>query len=124
MGLMTKRRPDGSMQTRSLLLTAGPRTLARAVYEAARGIDGVLFSHVGEDFVGFRLGKSWDDQAWIETIIRPADGGTSVRVVARLDPEDAKTSASGVEQAKTGVSLVIRALENAERRYTEDPGSG
>lgn len=113
---MTKRRPDGSMPTRSLLLTAGPQTLVRAVYEAARGIDGVLFSHVGEDFVGFRLGNSWDDQAWIETIIRPVEGGTSVRVVSRLEPAYEEATVSSVEQAKAGVSLAIRALEDAERR--------
>lgn len=121
MGLMAKRRPDGSMPTPTLLLTAGPRTLARAVYESAKGIDGVMFSHVGEDFVGFRLGSSWDNWAEIETIIRPIEGGTSVRVVGR--PVDDTGSASGVEQAKTGVALVLRTLEDAERRYTEDPGT-
>lgn len=109
------------MSTRTLLLTAGPRTLARAVYESARGIDGVLFYHVGEDFVGFRLGNSLDTWAEIETIIRPVEGGTSVRVVGR--PVDDRGTASGVEQANAGVALVIRTLEDVERRYIEDSGS-
>jgi hypothetical protein len=95
--------------------------LARAVYEAARGADGVLFSHVGEDFVGFRLGNSWDTWAEIETIICPGRGGTSVRVVGR--PVDDEGSAPGVEQAKAGVAMVIRTLEAAESRYIEDSGS-